>query len=486
MYVEKIPNRNSPPAVLLREAWREGKKIRKRTIANLTRWPDEKVEALRRLLKGESLSSPREMFVVERTLPHGHVEAVLGTIRKLGLDRMLSAKRSRERDLVVAMIAERLLHPASKLATTRLWHATTLSEELCVTEADEDELYEALDWLLARQEGIERKLSARHLREGGQALYDVSSSYYEGRTCPLARFGHDRDGKGDHPIVVYGVMTNAQGCPVALEAYPGDTGDPSTVPDAVERLRTRFGLSHVVLVGDRGMLTKTQIGALRQHPGLGFLSALRSSEIRKLAEGGALQLSLFDERNLAEIASPLFPGERLIACFNPLLAKERARKREELLAATETDLHRIEKGVARRTKTPVSAQEIALRVGRLVHRRKVAKHFDLGIGEGSFSFARNEESIRREAALDGIYVIRTSEPAERLCAEDAVRGYKNLGRVEQAFRTLKGIGLLVRPIHHRAADRVRAHLFLCPLASSVEWHIRRWLATLLFVDQTLP
>ena len=485
MYIESVPNRNSPPAVLLREAWREGKRIRKRTVANLTDWRKEKVEALRRLLRNEPLIAPKEAFAIEQSLPHGHVEGVLGTIRKLGLDRLISPTRCRERDLVVAMVVERLMHPCSKLATTRLWHNTTLAEELGVSDANEDDLYEAMDWLLAKQEGIEEKLAARHLSEGALVLYDVTSSYYEGRSCPLARFGHDRDGKKGRPIIVYGLLTDGAGRPVAVEVYPGDTGDPSTVPDQAEKLRHRFGLSHLVLVGDRGMLTETQVEKLRAYPGLGWISALRSAAIRDLVESGSLQMSLFDQKDLAEIRSPEFPSERLVACFNPLLAEERKRKRRALLEATEKELERISKQVARRTKKPLEKDEIGKKVGKVIDRFKVGKHFMVTIEEHRFSFVRNEEKIRREEALDGIYVIRTSEPAERLSAEDAVRSYKNLTQVERAFRSLKGIDLLVRPIWHHTEGHVRAHIFLCMLAYYVEWHMRKALAPLLFDDEEL-
>jgi len=485
MFIDIVPNRKSPPAILLREAWREGQKVRKRTVANLTDWPREKVETLRRLLKNEPLMAPEEAFAIEQSLPHGHVEAVLGTIRKLGLDRLISSTRCRERDLVMAMMAERLIHPCSKLATTRLWHSTTLAEELGVGDADEDDLYEAMDWLLARQEGVEKKLAARHLSEGSLVLYDVTSSYYEGRSCPLARFGHDRDGKKGRPIIVYGLLTDGSGRPVAVEVYSGDTGDPSTVADQAEKLRHRFGLSHLVLVGDRGMLTETQIEKLRVYPGLGWISALRSAAIRDLVESGSLQMSLFDQRDLAEIRSPEYPTERLVACFNPLLAEERKRKRQALLEATGKELERISKQVARRTKKPLGKDEIGKKVGKVIDCFKVGKHFTVTIEEDRFSFVRNEEKIDREEALDGIYVIRTSEPAERLSAEDAVRSYKNLTQVERAFRSLKGIDLLVRPIWHHTEDHVRAHIFLCMLAYYVEWHMRKALAPLLFDDEEL-
>jgi transposase len=485
MYIDRVPNRNSRPAILLREGWREGKKTCKRTIANLTNWPEEKIQALRLLLGGEPMVSARDAFVVERTVPHGHVEAVLGTIKSLGLDSIIFSKRCRQRDLVVAMIAERLIHPCSKLATTRFWHTTTLAEQLSVADADEDDLYEAMDWLLARQSRIEKKLAARHLLEGSLVLYDVTSSYYEGRTCPLARFGHNRDSKKGKLIIVYGLLTDEAGRPVAVEVYPGNTADPTTVPDQVEKLRKYFGLGRVVLVGDRGMLTQTQIDKLKDYPGLGWISALRSHGIRKLVNSGIVQMSLFDEKNLAEIHSPEFSDERLVACYNPILAEQRQQKREKLLSATEKGLEKIAKEVARRTKTPLDKVEIGKKVGKAINRYKVGKHFAVTIEDGAFSFFRKEESIRRESALDGIYVIRTSESAECISAEDTVRSYKRLEQVESAIRCMKGIDLLVRPIRHRTEDHVRAHIFLCMLAYYVEYHMRKALAPLLFDDEEL-
>ena len=483
MYIETVPNRNSPPAVLLREGWREGKKTVKRTLANLTHWPAQKIEALRRLLRDQTLVSPQELFTTQQTLPHGHVQAVLGTIRKLGLAPILSAKRCREGDLVVAMIAQRLLDPCSKLATTRAWHTTTLAEELGVEKATEDDLYQAMDWLLERKERIEKKLAERHLAEGCLVLYDVTSSYYEGRTCPLARFGHDRDGQKGRPIIVYGVMTDREGCPISVRVYPGNTGDPKTVVDQVEKLRQKFGLSRVVLVGDRGMLTQPQIDKLKQHPGWGWITALKSVAIRRLVQQGALQLSLLDEKNLAEITSPDYPGERLLACYNPLLAEERGRKRRELLEATEKGLAKISQEVARRKKKLLKAAEIALKVGKVLGHYKMGKHFECTIGEGSLQWKRREEAIQQEAKLDGIYVIRTSESQERLSAEATVRSYKSLSEVERAFRCLKGMELRVRPIHHRTEERVPAHIFLCLLAYYVEWHLRRAWAPILFEDE---
>lgn len=482
-YIETVPNRNSPPAILLRKGWREGGRVRKQTLANLSDWPAHRIEALRRLLRGETLVPPETLFTIQASRPHGHVEAILAMVHKLGLDRLLSPRPSRQRALVLAMIVERLLGPSSKLANVRQWHCTTLAEELGVGDAEVEELYEALDWLLCRQEPIEKSLARRHLAEGSLVLYDVSSSYYEGATCPLAQFGHNRDGKKDRMIIVYGVLTDAEGRPVAVETYPGATGDPTTVPDQVEKLRQRFGLSQVVLVGDRGLLTKTQIDQLRQHPGLGWITALRSPAIRQLVEAGTLQLSLFDQQNLAEIRSPDYPGERLVACFNPLLAEERRRKREALLQATEEQLARVARDIDRRTQKPYTSVEIGAKVGRILHRFKVGKHFEWEVLDGRLRFARRQQLIAREAALDGIYVIRTSEP--HLSSADLVRSYKRLAHVEQAFRCLKGVDLRIRPIFHRTADHVRAHIFLCLLAYYVEWHLRKVWARFLFDDEEL-
>ncbi len=485
MYIDIVPNRTSRPAILIREAWREGKKIRKRTVANISDWPMQKVETLRALLRGEELISTKDLFHIERSLPHGNVEAILGTITRLGLDAMIAPERSRQRDLVVAMIAQRLIHPCSKLATTRLWHSSTLAEEVSVRDADSEELYGALDWLIQRQPDIERNLAKRHLTEGSVVLYDVSSSYYEGHTCPLVSYGYNRDDKRGLPIIVYGVLTDRAGRPVAVDVYPGDTGDPSTVADQVQKLRQRFGLSRVILVGDRGMLTQARIDVLKGYPGIGWISALKSRAIRDLVDTGDLQLSLFDRTNLAEITSPEYPGERLIACFNPLLAEERRRKRQELIEAAQRDLQKIAAQVQRRSRHPLTASEIGQKVGKVINRYKVGKHFALTIQDGLFQCRRNEESIEREMRLDGIYVVRTSESAEEMSAADTVRQYKGLSQVERAFRCLKGVDLLVRLIRHFTSDHVRAHIFLCMLAYYVEWHMREALAPLLFDDEHL-
>ncbi len=486
MYIDIVPNRDSPPAILLRESSREGRRVVKRTLTNLSGWPPRKIELLRRLLRDEPLVAPGDLFTIERAIPYGHVDAILRMIHRLELATVIATKRSRERDLVLALIAERLIDPCSKLATTRLWSTTTLGDTLGVTATDVDAVYAALDWLLARQPAIQQKLAARHLAEGGVVLYDVSSSYYEGHTCPLARYGHDRDGATGRPIIVYGVLTDSEGRPVALDVYPGNTGDPTTVPDQVEHLQTAFRIARVVLVGDRGMLTEAQLRDLRTHPGLGWISALRSPAIRELVESGTLQLSLFDQQHLAEITSPEYPDERLVACFNPLLAEQRRRKRTELLAATERALTKIVQEAARRTKKRLDDATLGIKVGHVRNRYKVGKHFTITIAKGQVSWTREEAAIQQEAQLDGIYVIRTSEPADRLSAADAVRQYKGLTQVERAFRCLKGIDVHVRPIYHRTEDHVRAHIFLCMLAYYVEWHLRRAWAPLLFEDETLP
>ena len=470
---------------LLRRTTRVGGKVLNETVANLSHLPNDVIELIKLALSGQKLVPASEAVQTKGSLPAGHVRAVLGTMQKLGIADLLSSRSCRERDLVLAAIAERILDPASKLGTVRLWQTSTLASELGVGDAEVDELYGALDWLLERQSRIETKLAERHLNEGCLALYDASNSLYEGRTCSLAQHGHDKDGRRGATVISYGLLTDRDGRPVAMDVYPGNTGDATTVPNQISKLRERFGLEHVVLVGDRGMLTNSKIEHLRKHPGLGWISALRSDAIRKLVAGEVLQLSLFDEVNLAEIHSPDFPGERLVACFNPLLADERKRKRNDLLDATEKLLTKIAVEVAGRTNKPLSAGEIGQKVGRVLYRHKMAKHFRVVIKDGSLKWTRDIEGIRLEADLDGIYVIRTSEPAARLSAEDTVRGYKLLAQVEQGFRCMKGIDLRVRPIYHRDEDRVRAHFFLCMLAYYVEWHMRRSLAPLLFQDETL-
>ena len=483
MYIDTVPNRNSPPAILLRESRREGKKVLKRTIANLSKWPPRRIEQLRRVLRDEPLVSPEEMFVTTETRQHGNVDLVLRAMRKLGIARLLDRKRSSSRQRVLAMIAQRIIRPDSKLASVRLMNNTTLGEELGLGRLDEDDLYEAMDWLAKRQGEIEKRLGHRHLRDGGHVLYDVTSSYYEGRSCPLMRFGYSRDGKRGRPIVVYGVLADRRGVPVALRAYPGDTADPVTVSDQLEKLREEFGLENLVLVGDRGMLTEARIEDIRRYPGIGWISALRSEGVRELVEAKKIQPSLFDERNIAEITSDEYPGERLVVCRNPVLAEYRAEKRKKLIELSEEKFRKISREVGRRTKKPLTAGEIGMKVGAVRNKYKVGKHFEFVIEDGRFEYRRDEENIERESALDGIYVIRTDRSSEELCAEDTVRGYKNLCRVEKAFRCMKTVDLMIRPIRHRTEQRVRAHLFLCMLAYYVEWHMREALAELLFEDE---
>jgi transposase len=470
---------------LLRRSIRKGKTVTHETLGNLSHLPDHVIELIKRSLKGETFVPAADAVRITRSLPHGHVEAVLKMIKQLGLDDLIASQPSRRRSLVVAMIAERLIFPSSKLANTRHWHDTTLAEERDVADATVDQLYDAMDWLLERQSAIENKLAKRHLSDGALVLYDVTSSYYEGKTCPLARFGHDRDGKTGLPIIVYGLLTDADGRPVAVQVYPGNTGDPKTVPDQVETLTKRFGLSRVVLVGDRGMLTQTQIDVLKKHPGLGWISALRSGSIRRLLADGHLIKKDLETERLAEITSPEFPGERLVACYNSLLAEQRRQKRQDLLAATQAELETLAASVKRAAAKPETAAEIGVRAGKIINHYKMAKHFTLTIRDGSLEYARKQDEITREELLDGIYVVRTSEPSERLTAADGVRSYKRLALVEQAFRCLKGIDLLVRPIHHRIADRVRAHILLCVLAYYVEWHLRQVWEPLLFEDEGL-
>ena len=489
MYIEVVPNRNSRPAVLLREGWRDGARIRKRTLANLTDWPSSQVQALRAVLKGDYdlLAAPAPGFSIERTRPHGHVAATLGTVRRLGLEPLMAPARCPERDAVVAMIVARILEPRSKLATARQLHSTTLTstlgELLDLSACDEEMLYRAMDWLLPRQAHIEQALAKRHLSEGTLALYDVSSTYFEGRCCPLARYGYSRDGKRDKLQITFGLLTNAEGCPVAVEVFEGNTADPATLSATVTKLRQRFALTRIVLVSDRGLITSARIREeLLPAGGLDWITALRAPQIQQLLEGGALQLSLFDDRDLAEISDPNYPGERLVACRNPLMAEQRARKRRELLEATERALGRVV-AATQRARNPLRGQaRIGQRVGAVLGRYKMRKHFDLTIEETSFSFARNAASIAHEAALDGIYVIRTSVPAAALASAEAVQAYKLLAEVERAFRSLKSVDLKVRPIHHRLEDRVRAHVLLCRLAYYVEWHMRQALAPLLFDD----
>jgi hypothetical protein len=488
MYIESVPNRNSPPAILLRESYREDGKVKKRTLLNLTDWPTELVEGFRTLLKGGKASPVgEEAIIVRRSFPHGHVAAVLGALRKIGLDRVLGPAGNRCRDLVIAMVVMRLLSPASKLATARMLDAatasTSLGEVLELGDVDENELYTALDWLGERQEHVEKALAREHLHDGTLVLYDVSSSYVEGRCCELAKRGYNRDGKKGKLQIVYGLLCAPDGCPVAVEVFEGNTADPNTLGAQIDKLKQRFGLKHVVLVGDRGMITQARIDEELRPAGLDWITALRAPDIQALAAGGSLQMSLFDDRDMASITSPDFPGERLIVCRNPDLARLRTHKREELLAATERDLGKIVAAVGRQRGPLRGEAEIGVRVGKVINRHKMAKHFDLTIGEASFSFRRKHDAIAAEAALDGVYVVRANVPATDLDDAATVGAYKSLAQVERAFRCLKTIDLHVRPIHHWNADRVRAHVFLCMLGLYVEHHMRDKLAPMLY-DET--
>jgi transposase len=489
MYIERVPNRNSPPAILLRESYREDGKIKKRTLANVTSWPERVVEGLRVLLRGGvAVESLEAAFDVVRTCPHGHVAAVLGTLRRLGLDEVIGQTPCREHALVLALIVSRILDPRSKLATARglseqtRW--STLAEELGIEGADEEQLYEAMDWLLARQPEIEARLAKRHLSNGSLLLYDVTSTYFEGRTCPLAKLGHNRDGKKGKLQIVFGLLCTEQGCPVGVEVFEGNTGDPSTLSEQIRKVRERFGLERIIWVADRGLITEARIREeLRPVEGFDWVTALRAPQIQDLVKGGTLQLSLFDQRDLGEITSPDYPDERLVVCRNPFLAQQRMRKREELLKATERELEKIAQATQRPKRGLRGQDQIGLRVGKVLGRFKMAKHFEIEIRDDGFSYARAQERIAQESALDGVYVIRTTVGEERLDTEAVVQAYKGLSAVERAYRSYKSVDLKVRPIHHHLSDRVKAHVFLCMLAYYVEWHMRQALAPVLFDDE---
>jgi hypothetical protein len=487
MYVAVIPNRSSRPAILLRESYRDGIKVKNRTLANLSDLPPEQIETLRAAFRGDKLVPAGEGMEIVRALPHGHVAAALGMARQIGLEELLPDGPERQRKLALALIVERLIDPAAKLATARALDETTALDSLGLTlglgEVKAKEVYAALDWLGMSQASIEDGLARRHLHDGTLVLYDVSSSYVEGRCCELAQFGHPRDRRSDRMQIVYGLLCSADGCPVTIEVFEGNTGDPSTVGNQITKLKERFGLKRVVMVGDRGMITDARIEEDLKPAGLDWITALRAPSIQKLAaEDGPLQLSLFDARDLAEIESPDFPGERLIVCKNHALAEERRRKRNELLDATEKDLKDIEKRIVRKRKPLRGADEIGLAVGKLIGRRKVGKHFNITIADDSLNFTRDHAAIAKEAALDGFYVLRTNVPAEAINTADTVRAYKSLARVERAFRCLKTTDLEIRPIFHWLSPRVRAHVFLCMLAYYVEWHMRQALAPMLFDD----
>src|SRR6266850_2782709 len=490
MYVTSVPNRDSPPAVLLRESYREQGKVKTRTLANLSHWPEHKVQTLKRALKGLPPAIDLcEAFEITRSLPHGHVAAVLGSAQRVGMAELIDARPSRNRDLVTAMLVAQVIGPDSKLATARGLRTQTatssLGQVLGVTGCDEDDLYAAMDWALARKDAIEKALAARHLTNGTLVLYDVSSAAFEGRTCPLGAIGHPKDGVKGRLQIVYGLLCTTAGIPVAIEVFEGNTADPKTLAAQISKLTTRFGLERVCLVGDRGMLTSARIRDELRPGGLDWITALRAPQIKALVEADALQLSLFDEQNLVEISSPDYPGERLVCCRNPALAAERARKRDELLAATATELDKIA-AATRRDRRPLRGRDkIALRVGKVINKFKMAKHFTLEITDEAFTFARNHHDIAAEAALDGIYVLRTSLPDNTLPTDDVVARYKGLEDVERFFRTLN-TELDVRPIRHRLAGRVRAHVFLRMLSYYLGWHMKQDLAPILFCDHDKP
>ncbi len=465
---------------LLRRSYREGGTVKNETLGNLSHLPAALVDIIRRSLQGETFVPLAQAFEITCSRAHGQVQAVSAAMQRLGFASLIAAKPCRERELVLAMVASRIVAPLTKLATTRWWHTTTLAEDFAVADASEDDLYAAMDWLVQRQNTLQKKLARRHLSPGGLVLYDLSSSYFEGTTCPLAKRGYSRDGKHGMLQVNYGLLTDARGCPVAVSVHAGNTADSTTFLPEVQRLRTEFGIERMVMVGDRGMISQKAIQEMRDTEDIGWITALKSASIRSLIEKGQLQFGLFDERNLLELTSPDYPGERLVACRNPQLAKLRAHKREELLCATEKSLEKIQ---ARVNAAKLTGQDaIGVRVGKGVNQYKVAKHFELTIGETTFSFARKPDAIAAEAALDGLYLIRTSVPITAMAGEDCVRHYKSLANVERAFRSLKTIDLKVRPIHHRLADRVRAHIFLCMLAYYVEWHMREAWRELMFAD----
>jgi transposase len=481
MHIDTIPNRGSRPAYLLRESYREGQRVRKRTLANLSALADEQIFAIRAILRGEQLAPAAGLFEAIASRAHGHVQAVGRAMQQLGFAQLIGTRASVERDRVCAMVASRILAPHTKLATTRWWHSTTLAQEFGVEHADEDDLYAAMDWLLERQAAIEKKLAKRHLREGALVLYDLSSSYFEGTCCPLAKLGHNRDGKKGKLQVNYGLVTDRRGCPVAVSVFEGNTADCKTVLPQVRRIQADFGIERLVVVGDRGMISQKAIDEFKRVLGVAWITAMKSAQIRSLVDEGGLQMGLFDERNLFEFTHPDYAGERLVACRNPQLAQLRAAKRAELLKATAAELDKVCAMVAR--KKLVGVDKIGVRVGRVINKYKVGKHFELRIEKASLSFSLDQQKVEQEAALDGIYVLRTPLNAETIEAADIVRSYKSLSDVERAFRSLKSVDLKVRPIHHHLPDRVRAHILLCMLAYYVEWHMREAWRALLFADE---
>ena len=505
MYIERVPNRNSPPAVLLRESYREGSKVRKRTLANLSKLPDDVIENLRIVLKGGvAVENFTQAFEIQRSLPHGHVSAVLGTIQKIGVPELIDSLASRNRSLIIAMLVARIIEPRSKLATARGFNAQTcsssLSQLLGLESTDEDDLYEALDWLLVRQANIENELAKKHLEEGALVLYDVSSTYFvreaeavghatrtalpKGKSCPLANYGYSRDKKRGKLQIVFGLLCNREGCPIAVEVFEGNKSDPTTLGKQIEKVRHRFGISRIIWVGDRGMITQTRIDQeFSSYEDLDWITALTAPQIKKLAEQKVIQLGLFDEQNLVEVESVDYPGERLIACRNPLTAESQSQKREKLLQKTEEELEKIVRATQRKKRPLKGADQIGIRVGKVINKYLLGKFFHLEIGDNSFSYSRKSQELKVAAAKDGLYVIRTSVEAEVLDAPNTVKAYKSLSQVEQAFRSYKTVDLKVRPIYHHLESRVKSHVFLCMLAYYVEWHMKQALGPILFEDE---
>jgi transposase len=485
MYIETVPNRNSRPAILLREGWREGGKVKKRTIANLTDWPQEKINALRLALSGKKILALDEALDKSNTRAHGHVDVVLKVVKKLGLDKFISAKPCPQRDIIVAVIVARICKPDSKLAMTRWWKDTTLPELLNLKGVDEDDIYDAMGWLLERQSRIEKKLAKRHLKNGDMVLYDLTSSYFEGTKCSLAKLGKSRDRKRNTLQVNYGLMTDRNGCPVSVSVFEGNTGDSTTLMEQAQKAREDFGINEMVLVGDRGMISQKQIDELKKLDGMSWITALKTGAIRKLMKAGVVQMDLFDERNIFELAHEDFPGERLVACRNEALGRKRKYKRESMIEATTQSLEKIQTQLERKTlkKEERTKAKLGIRVGKVINKYKMAKHFELEIDDDSFAFSVNVKSVEDEAALDGIYIIRTDVPKKKMDCDEAVRSYKNLTNVERAFRSLKSIDLMVRPIRHRKPDRVRAHIFCSMLTYYILRYMIEALRPLLFADE---
>ena len=485
MYVEFVPDGKYKPAILIRESKRQGKKIIKKTILNITNWAPEQIDGLKKVFSGKELVPVDEIFSIKRSFPHGHVEAIMKAIMKLDFYRIISSKPAKEQKIIMALIIQRIIKPSSKLEATRLWKDSSIASELGVENVDSNDVYNAMDWLVKRKKHIENKLIKRHIHNGDRVLYDSSSTYYYGKKCPLVFLGNSKDKKKGIPQIVYGLMTDSNGIPVSIDVYPGNTGDPSTIPGQVDKIKKRFNVDRVIIVGDRGMLTHARISEIKKNSNLGWISALRSESIRALIKSGNIQLSIFDELNIAEITSKDFPGERLVVCFNPSLAESRKYKREKLLTKTEELLEGIVRQVKKRTKTPLKKDEIGVKVGKVIGKYKMQKHINFTIEDNHFEWSRNKDSIETEKKLDGFYIIRTSEPESAFTASDLVRCYKDLRGVEEAFRSIKTVDLNIQPINHRLVNRVNAHVFICFLAYYVTWHLKKAWTPLLYKDEDL-